>query len=108
MRNCPKCGEETISNKELFFSSIGIPGVVAHCRKCYAMVSAQDTKRGFFGEIFYLFFDLYFVYFVILSLAIWSLVNFSTIWVGIIIFSAWRLLRTYLSIIGPLDYDKNL
>ena len=92
MRSCPECGEQTISTLKLALQNY-IPGVVAACRKCHAMVDFK-SRDGVFSMIL--------AEWIILGLLILSLMYFGMLWIGIAIFIIWRLIRIYFRVKGPL------
>lgn len=92
MRNCPACRERTVSNLKLALQDY-IPGVVAACAKCHAMVDFKNHD-GLFSVVL--------TKWILLGLLLISLVYFGMLWVGVAVFVFWRLLRLYSRLNGPL------
>ena len=92
MRDCPNCGEPCISTAKLFFQGF-VPGVVAACTKCHAMVDFKNDD-GLFSIIL--------AEWILGALLLVSFIYFGMLWAGVAVFIAWRLLRLYFRVKGPL------
>lgn len=92
MRDCPNCGEPSISPMKLACQGF-IPGVVAACRKCHAIVDFENNDGVFSAVI---------AEWILAVMLLASFIYFDVLWVGLILFAIWRLLRLYFRVKGPL------
>ena len=93
MNQCPCCGELTISRTKLFLEALWIPVGVISCKKCHAIVFANNSP---FIEII--------VEIIIFCLMIGSLFYFFSIWPGLVIFFLWLTLRAYFKLNKSLGF----
>ena len=47
MRNCPNCGEGEIEEWRLVLQYLGVPAIVAECKKCHAVVFIRERRNIF-------------------------------------------------------------
>jgi len=92
MRDCPNCGEPCISSAKLAVQGF-IPGVVAACTNCHAMVEFKNDDGVLSAVV---------AEWTLAVLLFASFLYFGVLWVGLVMFVTWRLLRLYFRVKGPL------
>ena len=92
MRDCPNCGEPCISNTKLVLQ-VFVPGTVAACTKCYALIDFKKDD-GLVSEII--------AEWIFAALLLISFIYFGMLWAALAIFIVWRVLSLYLRVKGPL------
>ena len=95
MRECPNCQEATISRKVLYFSSLGIPGVVCACSNCHATVYIKDSPN-IFAEIAK---DI-----IVVAACLVTWYYFDSFYIGLVAFITWCLVKLYLKTNRALEY----
>ncbi len=97
MKDCPECGAHSVSYIKLALQDI-VPGIVAECSNCHSMV---DFK---YNDIDYLLLvgEWILAFFLIFSLIVWG-----SLWMGVVMFVVWRLIRLFFKLKGPIiSLDK--
>ena len=92
MRKCPNCDSSTISILKLAFQRF-VPGIVASCDNCYAIVDIKNNDSLFSAVI---------AEWILTVFLLASFVYFEVLWSGIVFFIAWRLIRFYFKLKGSL------
>jgi len=91
MRDCPNCGEHCISSVKLALQGI-VPGVVASCSKCNAMVDFKNDSA----------LSIILSEWVLGALMLLSFIYFGILWIGLALFIVWRIVRMYFKVKGPI------
>lgn len=101
MRTCPNCNSQSIPAWRLVFQALGIPGVVAECKECSAVVFLKGVNNPL------AFFILEIAFYVLLFfLIVWSINWLGVMWPAFVIAVLLFLARLWLKSKESLDYVR--